>query len=321
MNYHFAGGVRSVLERARDEALKQRHDYVGTEHILLGVIAESIRRTDEPRLGGRDVPFPMLVFGALGVDPERLKPLVLGALRRGKRSVSRGELPYTSRAKKVLEYSISEARDRSDSYVGVEHLVLGLIREEKGIAAQVFRTSGVTLEGARSALADVRSDREGQSDAGTRTGRETSSGSPPVVGRVARGEGSVWYLEVDEGSDTPLYEQIVARIEEAVAMGRLEPGERLPSVRDLAAELGIAPGTVARAYSELETLGVVETDGARGTRVAIRPPSKRDSRTSTVAYLERELRRVVVGAFHRGASAEITRDALERAMKGILRML
>jgi DNA-binding transcriptional regulator YhcF (GntR family) len=117
-----------------------------------------------------------------------------------------------------------------------------------------------------------------------------------------------------------VYEQIVARLEEAVAMGRLEPGERLPSVRDLAAEVGIAPGTVARAYSELEARGVVVTEGARGTRVASDPPAGKASSPDR-SFLERLLRRPVVAAFHRGASAQQMREALDRAMQGILKML
>jgi DNA-binding transcriptional regulator YhcF (GntR family) len=101
----------------------------------------------------------------------------------------------------------------------------------------------------------------------------------------------------------------------------MEAGERLPSVRDLAAELGIAPGTVARAYSELESRGVVETEGARGTRVAPRQSGAGRSRKSPADFLERAFRRIVVGAFHRGATAQEVTTALERAMKGILRML
>jgi DNA-binding transcriptional regulator YhcF (GntR family) len=91
-------------------------------------------------------------------------------------------------------------------------------------------------------------------------------------------------------------------------------------VRDLAAELGVAPGTVARAYSELESRGVVRTEGARGTSVAESRVGKR-RRSNSPAGLERLLRRTVVAAFHRGATAEDVRAALERAMKGILKML
>jgi DNA-binding transcriptional regulator YhcF (GntR family) len=131
---------------------------------------------------------------------------------------------------------------------------------------------------------------------------------------------AVWYLELDASSGTPIYEQIVGKIEEAVATGRLVAGERLPSVRDLASELGVAPGTVARAYSELESRGVVRTEGAKGTSVAATGKSP-GPRPDPAAGLERLLRRTVVAAFHRGSTADEVRSALERAMKGILKLL
>jgi DNA-binding transcriptional regulator YhcF (GntR family) len=315
MNYNFTDGVRVALARAREEAIELRHDYVGTEHMLLALINEALRQQRAPGGGGGVESMPSVVLEALGVDPDRLRTHILESVRQGRATVKLGELPYTSRAKKVLEYSMNEARVRDDSHVGVEHLTLGLIQEEKGIAATTLRMHGVTLEGAREALTDVSSPVD---EPGARAPRRRSR-RPSRRGSAGKGK-SVWYLEVDEDSDTPLYEQIVARIEEAVATGRLEPKERLPSVRDLAAELGIAPGTVARAYSELESRGVVETEGAKGTRVAKRPPAGSGSQRAS-SYLEEALRRVVVRAFHRGAIAEEIREALERAMKGIMRVL
>ena len=108
----------------------------------------------------------------------------------------------------------------------------------------------------------------------------------------------------------------MAQIQEAVATGTLRPGDRLPPVRQLADQLEIAPGTVARAYSELERRGIVVTDGARGTRVAERPrkPVAANSRSEDLVGL---LRPVVVAAFHLGATAEELRRALEEAMRGI----
>jgi DNA-binding transcriptional regulator YhcF (GntR family) len=130
---------------------------------------------------------------------------------------------------------------------------------------------------------------------------------------------TAWFLKLDDTSGVPIFEQIIARIEEAVATGQLEPGERLPSVRDLSAELGIAPGTVARAYSELESRRVVLTEGARGTRVATSQPAA--NKSLGTHWLDRLLRRTVVAAYHKGASAQDLRDGLERAMKGILHVL
>ena len=136
MNYNFTDRVRKVLAMAREEAIRLQHDYVGTEHILLGLIRE-----------GDGVASAVLI--TLNVDLEQIHERVEESVRKGKATIALGELPYTSRAKKVLEFAMSEARDFNHSYVGTEHLLLGLLREEKGIAAQVLNSLGVTLEEAR----------------------------------------------------------------------------------------------------------------------------------------------------------------------------
>ncbi|HEX6589029.1 MAG TPA: ATP-dependent Clp protease ATP-binding subunit [Longimicrobiales bacterium] len=136
MNYNFTDRVRKVLAMAREEAIRLQHDYVGTEHILLGLIRE-----------GEGVAAAVLMN--LNVDLEQVHERVEESVRKGKATIALGELPYTSRAKKVLEYAMAEARELNHSYVGTEHLLLGLLREEKGIAAQVLQSLGVTLEEAR----------------------------------------------------------------------------------------------------------------------------------------------------------------------------
>ena len=136
MNYNFTDRVRKVLAMAREEAIRLQHDYVGTEHILLGLIRE-----------GDGVASAVLI--TLNVDLEQVHERVEESVRKGKATIALGELPYTSRAKKVLEFAMAEARDFSHSYVGTEHLLLGLLREEKGIAAQVLNSLGVTLDEAR----------------------------------------------------------------------------------------------------------------------------------------------------------------------------
>ncbi len=311
MRYNFTDGTRKVLAMAREEAIRMGHDYLGTEHILLGLLREG---------GGTG----LAAIETMGVAAGELRQAVEGMVRKGKRPVARGELPYTSRAKKVLELAMGEARVLSHPYVGTEHLLLGLVAEEKGIAAAALEEAGITLELARATvlqLLGAKKDAPGTEATRVEPGPRESEprASAPKAGRP-RGRDSAWYLLIDEESGTPIYEQIIARIEEAVATGSLEPGERLPSVRDLAAELEIAPGTVARAYSELEKRGVVETEGSRGTRVAESQPSEKRA-PDTQGWLEALLRRTVVAAFHRGATAQQVREALERAMKGILRVL
>ena len=136
MNYNFTDRVRKVLAMAREEAIRLQHDYVGTEHILLGLIRE-----------GEGVAAAVLMN--LNVDLDQVQERTEEQVRKGKAGATMGELPYTSRAKKVLEFAVAEARELNHSYVGTEHLLLGLLREEKGVAAQVLESLGVNLEQAR----------------------------------------------------------------------------------------------------------------------------------------------------------------------------
>jgi DNA-binding transcriptional regulator YhcF (GntR family) len=121
-------------------------------------------------------------------------------------------------------------------------------------------------------------------------------------------------VQVDDASDRSIYEQIIAQVQEGVATGALRPGDRLPPVRHLADQLDIAPGTVARAYSELERLRVVVTEGARGTRIAERSDKGKADRLEQLVGL---LRPVAVAAFHLGGTADELKAALDRAMAGI----
>jgi ATP-dependent Clp protease ATP-binding subunit ClpC len=135
--YNFTERVRKVLAMAREEAERLRHEYVGTEHILLGLIRE-----------GEGV--AAAVLQNLSVDLDEIQQKIEDTVKKGKAAAATGpDLPYTSRAKKVLELAMAEARDLTHNYVGTEHLLLGLLREEKGIAAQVLTDAGINLEAAR----------------------------------------------------------------------------------------------------------------------------------------------------------------------------
>ena len=274
--YSFTEGCRQALVAARLEAHRLGHRYVGTEHILLALIAQP------------DSPVSRL-FRDVGVGIGSVRRDVEGLSPREKSSADpSADLPYTARAKKVLELAMSEARELGHGYVGVEHLLLGLAREEKGIAAQVLRQHGVTLAAMRFAAE-----------------RQHATPARPA-----------FHITIDDSSERSIYEQIVVQVQEAVATGQLRPEERLTTVRQLADELDIAPGTVARAYGELERLGVVVTEGTRGTRVASRerPPVSDVDRADTLVGL---LRPVAVAAYHLGASAQELRDALQKAAADI----
>lgn len=135
--YNFTERVRRVLAMAREEAVRLRHEYVGTEHILLALLAE-----------GEGV--AAVVLQNFGLPLTEMRDLINDTVKKGSPDSPIGpDLPYTSRAKKVLELAMDEARLLGHNYVGTEHMLIGLIREEKGIAAQVIVHSGLTLEPAR----------------------------------------------------------------------------------------------------------------------------------------------------------------------------
>jgi len=281
--YNFTDRVRKVLQMAREEAARLHHEFVGTEHILLGIVRE-----------GDGVACAVLTN--LNADLEDIRDQIERTVKEGKianRGPASQDLPYTSRAKRILELSMSEARELNHAYVGTEHLLLGVLREENGIGAQVLMNLGLTLERARAETLRL---------LGAEPPAEPAS--PDLKVRI------------DDASDQSITDQIVAQVQEAVATGRLSPGVRLPPVRRLADRLNIAPGTVARAYSELERRGVVVTDGARGTRVAerARDPIPTGKRPENLVGL---LRPVAVAAYHLGATAEELRRALEEAMRDI----
>lgn len=134
--YNFTIGVRRVLRAAREEANRLHHQYVGTEHQLLGLLQVE-----------DDVPSKVLTN--LGLDPVDLRARVAARLKPGPPRAAREDLPYTSRAKKALELAMTEARELRHSHISTEHLLLGLLRESKGIAAEVLIAAGAQLADVR----------------------------------------------------------------------------------------------------------------------------------------------------------------------------
>jgi ATP-dependent Clp protease ATP-binding subunit ClpC len=121
---------------ANQEAQRFNHEYIGTEHILLGLVKE-----------GSGV--GATVLKNLDVDIKKLRLEVEKLVKSGPDMVTMGKLPHTPRAKKVIEFAIEEARSLNHNYVGTEHLLLGLLRETEGIAAQVMMNLGLRLEDVR----------------------------------------------------------------------------------------------------------------------------------------------------------------------------
>src|SRR5688572_11047177 len=195
--YNFTERVRKVLAMAREEAARLHHEYVGTEHILLGLIRE-----------GEGV--AAAVLQNLSVDLDEIQQKIEDTVKKGKASQTTGpDLPYTSRAKKVLELAMSEARELSHSYVGTEHLLLGLLREEKGIAAQVLTDAGVNLDTARAETLRL-------------LGTETPQGSAPTA---QQGSGSTQSTppKGEKKSKTPALDHFCRDLTQLAAEGQLDP--------------------------------------------------------------------------------------------------
>jgi len=132
----FTDRARKVMALANQEAQRLNHEYIGTEHILLGLVKE-----------GSGV--GATVLKQLDVDLRKVRMEVEKLVKSGPDMVTMGKLPQTPRAKKVIEYAIEEARHLGHNYVGTEHLLLGLLREQDGVAAQVLVNLGLKLEDVR----------------------------------------------------------------------------------------------------------------------------------------------------------------------------
>jgi ATP-dependent Clp protease ATP-binding subunit ClpC len=136
MYERFTDRARKVMQLANQEAQRFNHEYIGTEHILLGLVKE-----------GSGV--AANVLKNLDVDLRKIRLEVEKIVQSGPDMVTMGKLPQTPRAKKVIEYAIEEARNLNHNYVGTEHLLLGLLREQEGVAAQVLMNLGLKLEDVR----------------------------------------------------------------------------------------------------------------------------------------------------------------------------
>src|SRR5687767_10617387 len=196
--YNFTERVRKVLAMAREEAERLRHEYVGTEHILLGLIRE-----------GEGV--AAAVLQNLSVDLDEIQQKIEDTVKKGKATAATGpDLPYTSRAKKVLELAMAEARDLTHNYVGTEHLLLGLLREEKGIAAQVLTDAGINLDAARAETLRLLGTDMPQGGATTGSS-STTSGAPAATGKG------------EKKSKTPALDHFCRDLTQLAAENQLDP--------------------------------------------------------------------------------------------------
>lgn len=164
----FTERAQKVLALAQEEAVRLGHNNIGTEHILLGLIRE-----------GEGIAAKALV--ALGLGPDKIQQEVESLIGKGKDASQ--TIHYTPRAKKVIELSMDEARKLGHSYVGTEHILLGLIREGEGVAARVLNNLGVSLNKARQQVLQLLGSNEASS---SQQGGATAHPSTPTLDSLAR---------------------------------------------------------------------------------------------------------------------------------------
>ncbi|SMP54777.1 ATP-dependent Clp protease ATP-binding subunit ClpC [Neorhodopirellula lusitana] len=189
------------MQLANQEAQRFNHEYIGTEHILLGLVKE-----------GSGV--AANVLKNLDVDLRKIRLEVEKLVQSGPEMVTVGKLPQTPRAKKVIEYSMEEARNLNHSYVGTEHILLGLLREQEGVAAQVLMNLGLKLEDVREEVLNLLGHGLEGAEVGERGGRsgdgESSSGGSSGSGKSGK-------------SKTPALDSFGRDLTELAKKGELDP--------------------------------------------------------------------------------------------------
>src|SRR5579884_2043664 len=193
----FTDRARKVMALANQEAQRFNHEYIGTEHILLGLVKE-----------GSGV--AANVLKNLDVDLRKIRLEVEKLVQSGPDMVTMGKLPQTPRAKKVIEYSMEEARNLNHNYVGTEHILLGLLREQEGVAAQVLMNLGLKLEEVREEVLNLLGHGLEGGEATERGGSErggSQSGESPKAGK----------------SKTPALDSFGRDLTELARQGKLDP--------------------------------------------------------------------------------------------------
>ncbi len=200
MYERFTDRARKVMQLANQEAQRFNHEYIGTEHILLGLVKE-----------GSGV--AANVLKNLEVDLRKIRLEVEKLVQSGPEMVTVGKLPQTPRAKKVIEYSMEEARNLNHSYVGTEHILLGLLREQEGVAAQVLMNLGLKLEDVREEVLNLLGHGLEGAEVGERGGRTGEGGEGGAAGSSAK----------SGKSKTPALDSFGRDLTELAKKGELDP--------------------------------------------------------------------------------------------------
>jgi len=212
----FTDRARKVMGLAKAEAQRLNHEYIGTEHILLGLVQE-----------GSGV--AANVLKNMNIDLKRIRTEIEKIVKGSPTMVTQGNLPFTPRAKKVLELAVEEASNLGHNYIGTEHLLLGLIKENEGIAARVLLNLGVKLEEVRDEIleflgADPRFSQGGGEGAGASGGGEEASGGGGSGGGQgeAQGEGGAPAASGGKGK-TPALNAFGRDLTALAREGKLDP--------------------------------------------------------------------------------------------------
>jgi len=202
MYERFTDRARKVMQLANQEAQRFNHEYIGTEHVLLGLIKE-----------GSGV--AANVLKNLDIDLRKIRMEVEKLVQSGPDMVTMGKLPQTPRAKKVIEYSMEEARNLNHNYVGTEHILLGLLREQEGVAAQVLMNLGLKLEDVREEVLNLLGHGM-ENEGGERAG---------MGGRQTAGAGGGGGESSSKGgkSKTPALDSFGRDLTELARQGKLDP--------------------------------------------------------------------------------------------------
>ncbi len=207
----FTDRAKKVMSFARQEAMKFNHEYIGTEHILLGLVQE-----------GSGV--AANVLKNMTIDLEKIRHEVEKIVKTGPSMVTMGQLPFTPRAKKVLELSLEEASQLSHNYIGTEHLLLGLIRENEGIAAQVLMNLGVKLDEVREEVLEFLGASENNNNGGNEEESENSESQGNSGGsgssQPSAGSGTP---QGNSKSKTPALDSFGRDLTELAREGKLDP--------------------------------------------------------------------------------------------------
>ena len=202
MYERFTDRARKVMQLANQEAQRFNHEYIGTEHMLLGLVKEGTGVAAN-------------VLKNLDVDLRKIRLEVEKLVQSGPEMITMGKLPQTPRAKKVIEYSMEEARQLAHNFVGTEHILLGLLREQEGVAAQVLMNLGMKLEDVREEVLNLLGNGLEGGEGSERGGREGAGAGAGGGGESSSGKSSK--------SKTPALDSFGRDLTELAKQSKLDP--------------------------------------------------------------------------------------------------